>query len=464
VTQGVRCESCTKMHTGATILANHRKSSRRVKHALKFVAVLLGLVLSAVGGVIVGNHPSLGGLLIALGIIGAAYSYLSSARQQSENEKYFDASARILFGAGIGNPYTQMVEDEFKRSGTYKDVLPRLDKAFDVNPNDSDALAWYVRFASLQISFSHLLGRQDTRPDRDELRKVASRIEQGIKTGRNLTVFYSAKGILLDVAGEHSQARSWYVRAGGLRSDPYWRLLVCTSYGMEGEYVNGLKEIEKAIEEGASGYLADYYHGRALASVGEYDAALAKYELARAERGLFYQLTVSIQEAYYYKWKVIASANFEMLSAWYVFSRDWRRSLNHLTHSTVHYFVPSFIWILKMTSRIARRLPALRRSKAATLYSPGQPHSTLGLKLAEQRRYIAAKKMFAIAAAKSEDASSLLNLCTAAMLTNDWEEAEEACSTALEREPNNELAKSYMEAIEHRKVYGSVEIAVAEDL
>lgn len=442
------------MHTGATILAKHQKSSRSVKYTLKFAAVLLGLILSAVGGVIVGNHPVLGGLLIVLGIFVAAYSYLSSERQQSENEKYFDALARILFGTGIGNPYTQMVKEEFERGGTYKDVLPRLNKALEIDPYDSDALAWYVRFASLHISFSHRLGRQNTQPYRDELRKVISCIEQGIQTGKNLTVFYSAKGILLDEAGKHSQARSWYIRAGGLRSDPYWRLLVCTSYGMEGEYVNALREIEKAIEEGASGYLADYYHGRALASLGEYDAALSKFELARAERGLFYELTVSIQEAYYYKWKVITSANFEILSAWYVFRRDWRRSLSHLTHATVHYFQPSITSILNMTSRIARRLPLLRHSKAATLHSPGQPHSTLGLMLAKQRRYIAAKKMFAIAATKSESASSLLDLCTAAMLTDDWKGAEKACSTALQREPNNELAKSYMEAIKQRKFKG----------
>ena len=444
-------------------LNSDRADQTQMKKWLKSTVIATFFILGALGGLIIKTHYFLSLLFIFTGIIGTIYTYLSSENKQRNNEKFFDASAKLLFGAGIGNPYTRMIEDDLLKGGTYKRILDRLDYALEINPNDADALAWYVQIASLHISFFHLVHKHNSQPYLDRYMKVKQLIERGIKTGRHLPEFYIAKGMLLDEVSRYQEARRWYIKAGKLRTDPYWRMQVSTSYGMEGEYLKGLKEIEKAIQEGASTYIVDYYHGRALASVGEFDDALSKFQEAKKKRGYFYELTVSIQEAYYYKWNPIRSANVELLSVLYVFRRDRYAALKHLKHAIVHYCLPFFLGFLQVISRIAQHIPILRNSKIAKLCSPDQPEASLGMALVKQRRYLAAKKMFAIAAKRSVGVKSLLNLCVAAMLTADWEEAERACVTVLQREPSNELAKVYIERIKQKEASGQVKIVEAKD-
>jgi hypothetical protein len=71
--------------------------------------------------------------------------------------------------------------------------------------------------------------------------------------------------------------------------------------------------------------------------------------------------------------------------------------------------------------------------------------------------------MFATAAKGSRSVRTWLNLCTAAMLTEDWQEAERACRYVLDNWPNNVLAKEYIKRIERREPsHGKVEIYTGE--
>jgi hypothetical protein len=71
--------------------------------------------------------------------------------------------------------------------------------------------------------------------------------------------------------------------------------------------------------------------------------------------------------------------------------------------------------------------------------------------LVEKNRFLAAKKMFALAVQKSANIVTLLNYCTAAMHTSDWEEAESACLAALELDSHNPLAIRCMEGIRNKQ-------------
>ena len=259
--------------------------------------------------------------------------------------------------------------------------------------------------------------------------------------------------------GQHENARKWFLRAATNRTDFYWRLLTCTSYGMEGDYLRALSEIEKALAEGAKGYPFNYYHGRCLASIGEFEAAISMFQEAKKERGIFYELTVSMQEAYYYLWHPIKSSRWELLAALYVIRLSKRKALSHMAIATNHFLLPATIRVAKVLEKVAKRLPILRNSRLAHLCNPDDPFFTLGISMVERGNHIAAKKLFAIAAKQSEQFGTWVNLCSAAVLTEDWQEAERACQHIINKWPNDEGARAYMERIKKREPpHGKVQL------
>src|SRR6185437_11038714 len=90
--------------------------------------VILSFLSGAVGGLIYETHQTLSIILITAGLIGAIYVYISSDTKQSKSDEFQDMTAKLLFGVGIENPYTKLVEDKLAKGGTHKDVLMQLDK------------------------------------------------------------------------------------------------------------------------------------------------------------------------------------------------------------------------------------------------------------------------------------------------------------------------------------------------
>ncbi len=93
----------------------------------------------------------------------------------------------------------------------------------------------------------------------------------------------------------------------------------------------------------------------------------------------------------------------------------------------------------------------IRDSRLAHLCNPDDPFLSLGMCEVKRGNYLAARKLFAIAARQSEHVDTWLNLCTAAVLTGDWQEAERACQFVLDRYPNHAAANIYMERIKKRE-------------
>jgi hypothetical protein len=97
-----------------------------MKVTIKRAAVIASVVLGAAGGLIFADHPYWGSVLIVAGVAGAVYMYLSSERTQAENEDFFDATAKLMFGSGAGNPYTERIKQRTTKPGHSQTFLPTL--------------------------------------------------------------------------------------------------------------------------------------------------------------------------------------------------------------------------------------------------------------------------------------------------------------------------------------------------
>jgi ABC-type Mn2+/Zn2+ transport system permease subunit len=128
-----------------------------MKVTIKRAAVIASVVLGAAGGLIFADHPYWGSVLIVAGVAGAVYMYLSSERTQAENEDFFDATAKLMFGSGAGNPYTERIKQRTTKPGHSQNIFADLDKALSIDPNDADALSLYCISAVLHLCFRHLV-------------------------------------------------------------------------------------------------------------------------------------------------------------------------------------------------------------------------------------------------------------------------------------------------------------------
>jgi tetratricopeptide (TPR) repeat protein len=333
--------------------------------------------------------------------------------------------------------------------------LTQLDKALEIAPNDADALAPYAMIAALDLSLRHSIAPNDPLAASTSYRKTMAITERGISTGKHLSEFYSAKGVLLDVVSRHHEARSWYGEAAKQRSDPYWRLLSSASYGIEKDYLNALDQVERAIEEGAKGSSVDFYYGRCLAAIGENDRALALFQNVRQRRGYFYQLIISMQDSYWFSWHPIKSSYYELLSALYIVRRSKHKALRHIVSAARKFVIPIMTRTSSIIEAIAKKLPLLSRTKMANLCDPGNPHVSLGLSLMRTENVQAAKKMFAIAVRRSPRFNSWMNYCSASIMTGDWDEAQRAYFYLRENWPDK-VPEGYAAVISERVLPGNI--------
>lgn len=291
----------------------------RIQKNARRAAVLLSIVAAAVGGVIIERHRRLGALLLLLGILGAMYIYLSSEASQGKNEEFFETTATMLSLAGLGNPYTKQIRSRLSKGGRYKDIVSDLEKALEIDPDDMDALALYVPVCALELCPERHIAGEGWKPDEKRLSTLLSRSDKGILSGKHLPEMYAGKGMLLDIKGHHSQARAVFRESGRGRLDPYWRLAVSTSFGMEKNYAAALSELETAIVEGAKGPSVDFQYARALSSMGQYKKAIELFNRVRTERGNYFFILEELKTAHWLSWHptILLTLIYCVASTWH---------------------------------------------------------------------------------------------------------------------------------------------------
>jgi hypothetical protein len=96
------------------------------------------------------------------------------------------------------------------------------------------------------------------------------------------------------------------------------------------------------------------------------------------------------------------------------------------------------------------RIPFLRKSRLTSLHSPDEPYASLAMCMVKTIRYAAAKLLLLRAVQQPARPETWWNLCTSAILTEDWPEAERAIWHLKRVCSGNPTIQEYEEIIRQR--------------
>lgn len=400
------------------------------------------IILGGIGALIFNWYPLYGGLLIAVGVMGALYSWRRAEATTEEYENFIETQAFLIAKGGLGNTFTQSVKKELE-SGyflTYEDILNRLRRALELTPDDVETLELLSMVLALKLSFGSWVAQDHENSNfRDAVAEAKSLAEKGRKLAPTNHILLSSLGIICDLEGSHEQARHYFLQAGK-NIGPYWRLHVSTSFGMEGKYSEALAEVEKAIEEGASGWMVDFYYGRALNSHARYDEALNHLLRAQRRRGSKRpqpQLLRELMTAANFSGYPLTANKYGWLLGISMLRGHPKRGLFELLASTGGSLLYGALALSKKLWRYTQRVPGLK-SLHVKLVSPDEPEATLLCGLAKQREYdaalVLAKRTVQIRPDKQENHWVLIMLLAN---VGKRSEALAACEQSLERWPGD---------------------------
>lgn len=256
------------------------------KNKLLTIIIIIFTIATGLSGIVTQLYSVWGIILSVVGILLAIYLFISIELRQNYLEKMTEAQNMILASKQLGNVYYEMVESDFKKTGHSPKGIDYLKKAYDIDSNNIEVLKRIAGFLALNISSRKWAGESKSKKlQRDwELAKAAA--ERGLKIDPKERFFMDALGILNDTAGHHKVARKWFKKSSQYRDDPYWHLMMATSWAMSGNYSKQIQEIELAINQGASGWIVNMEYGDALIHSGKCEEGLWHLNQAKRIRGM----------------------------------------------------------------------------------------------------------------------------------------------------------------------------------
>ena len=406
-------------------------------------------ILGGIGSLLFGIFPIVSSIFIILGIFASLFSLLTSESRNQELDYIVEAQATLMAQHGIGNVYTQAFKHELFKTGSVKNGLRLLEKALDVDPNDMDALSLMSSSISLYLSLQEWLR---VKKDSPYFKNTFSLAQNLAKRGNELYpknhTFCDTLGILSDLDSNHKKARQYFIRSGKLRNDPYWRLLLATSWHKSGENQKAILELKKAENDNAEGWLFNFYYGRALNSVGNFVGAENYLLLAFRERGFRPELIYEISQSYYLRGKFFFAAKYLLILSLRVLSLHLVSGIKYFLQAASYIAIALACIIAKVSWKVVRHIPFFRDLQTKIL-SPDEPQFTLGNLLLEKGNFKEAERNFRscceIISTKAENHANLA-LCLALQGLKD--EAIKACDKSIELNPKNELFKHTRQQIE----------------
>ena len=356
----------------------HVMRNNFLKYLRFFISCLM--ILGGVGSIISGLSPMLGGILTIFGVMASLYSYYSTEFQNQDLKSLIETQALLFAQEGFGNVYSQEFLKKLMKTGTVKGGFSLLEKALDINPNDKDALMFFSSSLALQLSYHTWLG-EDVKSPSDEFKKqfiIAKTLAQrGLKLYPKEHLFLDTLGILLDTKGDHEKARDVFRRSGRQRPDPYWRILVATSWHLSGEHRKALDELSKAQQEGAKENVLSFYYGRALNSIGKHKDAIVCLKSAVKERGYTPFILSELAQSYNATGKFFQSAKFGFILAMRTIIRHPKHGFQKLLKVICISMISVASFIGKICWRITQHIPILDRIHAHIM-APDQPEFAIG--------------------------------------------------------------------------------------
>ena len=244
--------------------------------------------------------------------------------------------------------------------------------------------------------------------------------------------FHGILGIIHDVEGNHEKARAEFRKSGALRPDPFWHLLMSTSWGMSGDFRASLAEVQIAINEGARYWLVDFYHGRALGRCGDYDQALPELEKALKDRRWQPQALGEMADVHYLQGRLGKAAKYAAACGFAAFMWSPLYGLRRFGAATHHI---SLHWVCGLSKRawpISRYIPALSWLHLKVM-PPSEPEATLAEMVFQMGHYSSAEKHARTACAAMPDSPRLLaNLSICLSAEGKKSEAIRTCEMAIQ--------------------------------
>lgn len=416
------------------------------KNAKRLVISSL-MVLGGIGGLFSGDALYLGILLSLAGLLGGLWSYLSAEIDSEDVAQRMDSFALLFCRAGLGNVHMEAIKRELDRKGSCTDLESKLSKALLVDPSDIEALSLLTMTQTMALA--HRYWQRERKVDgtfRVRTKAVRAMANKGARLAPRNSIFMDALGILADLDEDHEKARRYFRKSSRLRTDPYWRLLMATSWGQSGQHKNALAEMQSAIKNGAQGRIVEFYLARALVGVGAYKEAVAQLERAREWHGGGWRLEALryLAESYHYLGHACRAGRLDFYLAVRLLPVAPRRSWRHVIEGAARILMCSLSWASKLGWKVVSRSRILRRlylSSVGRVWSPNELESAVGASLMNAGKYQPAKDLLSAAVAINPyDQSSWHNLATAWACLDDIEAATEAYGSAISLDPSSPIA------------------------
>ena len=407
---------------------------------LQLLTVII-IVASGLGGIITGIYPILGTCLVILGIAWQAFTHISTERRSQFFEQVIEAQNKLLAQAGMGNPYTEIVKNEFRKKGYFKAAISYLRKALDDNPYDLEALIHYVSIISLTFSMRQWIKGIKYGHQNKEWLYVYEVAKRGHKKYPDNFVFPAALGILLDLAEEHKLAQQMFRKSGALRNDPYWHVHLATSYGMSGHLDLAMKELESAINEGVHGWVIEYHTAGIQRDLGNYDQALDYVRKAFRLGGKIPQIRKIEEECLFADGRLVSSAWSKIKLACQLVLLNPKRSFKLLFAACGHFVIMIIVFLSKKIWPITSHIPMVNKFQYKH-FPPIEPEFTVGCELVRKGHFGKATKLFErCRKVNPRDVAVLMNLAGCHAHTENVDEAIRIIDEALLIDPRNDALK-----------------------
>ncbi len=144
------------------------------------VFIVIGLIASAIGGVLITAEALLGTCLVVVGIVTAIYAFVRSELDSARQATMIEALSRLLSVSGLGNTYLELARNQANSRNSQERIRHLVIKAIQLDPANIEAREYYCSLAILEICFRQYVAGELDGPDA----KALAAVEEMARSGR----------------------------------------------------------------------------------------------------------------------------------------------------------------------------------------------------------------------------------------------------------------------------------------
>jgi tetratricopeptide (TPR) repeat protein len=216
---------------------------------------------------------------------------------------------------------------------------------------------------------------------------------------------------------------------------------MATSFALSGDHDNALHQVEKAIAEGATIWLAEFYMGRTLCSHGRYDEAMPHLYRALRARGAQRDLVEWLRVACLCQGQVWKAAYYQTLQALILVAREPKNGLRLIPGAAL-FSIAVVAGKLRKASFFVLASVLPWRSQLLNVIQPESLELSISGKLLANRQFKATEQVCRLGLRSIPDSIRLLaNLAGSLAMQERREDAIAELDKALLLAPENEILR-----------------------